>query len=51
MQRHVIVRGLADKQIRRGMMGDIDPDKSLKRLIAAVESKEGRLPLLQAGLG
>lgn len=40
MQRHVIIRGLADKQIRREMMSDTGADKSLKRLIANVESKE-----------
>lgn len=40
MQRHVIIRGVADRQIRRVMMGGVDPDKSLKRLISAVESKE-----------
>lgn len=40
MQRHVIIRGLADKQIRREMMGDTNPDKSLKRLISSVEGKE-----------
>lgn len=37
IQRHVIIRGLADTQIRREM---IDADKSLKRLIATVKSKE-----------
>ncbi len=36
----MIIRGLADKQIRREMMGDTNPDKSLKRLIASVEGKE-----------
>lgn len=40
IQRHVIIRGLADTQIRREMMSENDADKSLKRLIATVESKE-----------
>lgn len=40
MQRHVLIRGLADTQIRREMLQDNTEDKSLKRLIATVESKE-----------
>ena len=40
LQRHVIIRGLADSQIRREMMQDLQGDRSLSQLIAAVESKE-----------
>lgn len=40
MQRQVIIRGLADGQIRREMKGDTNEDKILRSLITAVESKE-----------